>query len=97
MVAQHISFANPEYTAREEVPKERVAEERALYEKLPDVESKPENVRPKIVEGMLAKRLFAESVLLDQQWIHDTSLAVGQVLAENGAEVREFARFALTK
>jgi elongation factor Ts len=97
MLAQHISFANPEFTTRDEVPEEKVAEERAVYEKLPDVASKPENVRPKIIEGMLAKRLFAESVLLDQPWIHDTSLTVGKALEENGAELREFARFALTK
>jgi elongation factor Ts len=97
MLAQHISFSNPEFTNRDEVPEEKVADERAVYEKLPDVASKPENVRPKIIEGMLAKRLFAETVLLDQPWIHDTSLTVGKALAENGAELREFARFALSK
>jgi elongation factor Ts len=97
MLAQHISFSNPEFMTRDEVPAKRVAEERAVYEKLPDVTSKPENVRPKIIEGMLAKRLFAESVLLDQPWIHDTSLTVGKALSERGAELREFARFALTK
>ncbi len=96
MLAQHISFANPEFRTRDEVPEEKVAEERAVYEKLPDVTSKPEDVRPKIVEGMLAKRYFAESVLLDQPWIHDTSLTVGKALGEHGAEVREYARFALT-
>jgi elongation factor Ts len=96
MLAQHISFSNPEFMTRDEVPEERVAEERAVYEMLPDVTSKPDNVRPKIVEGMLAKRLFAESVLLDQPWIHDTSLTVGKALSESGAELREFARFALT-
>jgi elongation factor Ts len=97
MLAQHISFSNPEFMTRDEVPEEKVAEERAVYEKLPDVASKPEEVRPKIVEGMLAKRLFAESVLLDQAWIHDTSLTVGKALSEQGAELREFARFALTR
>ena len=96
MLAQHISFANPEFRTRDEIPKEKVAEERAVYEKLPDVTSKPEDVRPKIVEGMLAKRFFAESVLLDQPWIHDTSLSVGKALGEHGVEIREYARFALT-
>ena len=96
MLAQHISFANPEFRARDEVPAEKVDEERAVYEKLPDVTSKPEDVRPKIVEGMLAKRFFAENVLLDQPWIHDTSLSVGKALGEHGAEIREYARFALT-
>src|SRR5215211_6142238 len=97
MLAQHISFASPEFTRRDDVPAETVAEERAVYEKLPDVISKPEDVRPRIVEGMLAKRFFAESVLVDQPWIHDTSLTVGKALTESGAEVREFVRYALTR
>jgi translation elongation factor EF-Ts len=46
---------------------------------------------------MLQKRFYAESVLLEQAWIHDTggSLTVGKALAEHGAEVLEFVRLAL--
>lgn len=95
LVAMHISFARPLYLTREEVPERDVAEEREIYEKLPEVTSKPEGVRPKIVEGMLAKRFFAETVLVDQPWIHDPSLSVGKALAEHEAEVREFVRYDL--
>jgi len=97
MLAQHISFANPDVTSRDEVDPTRVDEERTLFERLQEVSSKPEEVRPRIVDGMLAKRFFAEIVLVDQPWIHDTSSTVGEALAENGAEVREFVRYALTK
>ena len=97
LLAMHISFANPRFGSREEVPEEEVAAERAIYEKLPDVASKPEHVRPRIVDGMLAKRFFAENVLVDQPWIHDTSLTVGKALAEHGAEVREFVRYSLAE
>lgn len=97
MLAQHISFANPQYASRDEVPDDAIARERAIYEKLPDVVSKPEQVRPKIVEGMLGKRFFAEVVLADQPWIHETSLTVGKALEERGAEIREFVRFALAE
>ena len=92
LVAMHISFSKPAYLTREEVPAEEVAREREIYEKLPEVGEKPEHVRPKIVEGMIAKRFFAERVLTDQQWIHDDSLTVGQALAEHGASVREWVR-----
>ena len=95
LLAMHISFANPRYIARDEVPAGEVAAERAIYEKLPDVTSKPEHVRTKIVEGMLGKRFFAENVLLDQAWIHDTSVNVGRALAEHGAEAREFVRYSV--
>lgn len=97
MLAQHISFANPQYASRDEVPDDAIAGERAIYEKLPDVVSKPEQVRPKIIEGMLGKRFFAEVVLADQPWIHETSLTVGKAIEERGAEIREFVRFALAE
>jgi elongation factor Ts len=93
MVAMHVAAARPTYLSREEVPGAEVAAERSVFEKLPEVESKPEEVRQKIVDGMLAKRFFAQSVLLDQAWVHDPSLAVGQALAEHGAEVKAFVRY----
>jgi elongation factor Ts len=92
LVAMHISFANPSYLSRDEVPYDEVARERDIYEKLPEVGSKPEHVRSRIVDGMLGKRFFAERVLLDQPWIHDETITVGQALSEHGAEVREFVR-----
>jgi elongation factor Ts len=97
LLAMHISFANPRYTTRDEVPADEVERERAIYEKLPEVGAKPEHIRPQIIEGMLAKRFFAESVLTDEPWIHDDSKTVGQVLAEGGAELREFVRFSLAE
>ena len=93
LVAMHIAAARPTYLSRDEVPEADVAEERSIYERLPEVESKPEEVRGKIVEGMLAKRFFAQAVLLDQTWVHDPSLTVGQALAEHGAEVKAFVRY----
>jgi elongation factor Ts len=82
---------------RDEVPESEVAAERELYEKLPEVASKPEAIRAKIVGGMLAKRFFAEIVLADQPWIHEDSLTVGEALAEHGAEVVDFVRYALAE
>ncbi len=93
MVAMHIAAAKPLYLAREDVPEADVVEERSIYERLPEVQSKPEEVRGKIVDGMLAKRFFAQAVLLDQAWVHDPSLTVGRALDEHGAEVVAFVRY----
>jgi len=93
MLAMHIAAARPQYLTRDEIPEHEIAEERSVYQKLPEVESKPEDVRPKIVEGMLAKRYFAATVLLDQPWVHDPNLTVAQALAERDAEVRAFVRY----
>jgi elongation factor Ts len=95
MVAMHIAADGTEYLTRDEVPSEKIEEEREIYLKLPEVEAKPEDIRGKIVDGMIHKRYYAETVLLDQGWIHDPSLTVGKALAERNAEVLEFVRYAV--
>ena len=96
-LAMHIAFAAPRYATREDVPAEEIENERSVYEKLPEVESKPMEARPKIVEGMLGKRFFAEAVLAEQPWIHEPKKTVAQALEEEGLKVLEFERYALAE
>jgi elongation factor Ts len=96
-LAMHVAFARPRFTSPDEVPAEVLAEEREILAAQPEVQSKPDNVREKIVEGMLQKRFLAENVLMEQVWIHDTSLAVGNALEQAGLEVVEVARLALAE
>jgi elongation factor Ts len=94
-IAMHIAAQAPQWVGREDVPEDVVSAEREIYTNSDEVQSKPEHAREKIVEGMLGKRFFAAQVLTDQPWIHDDKRTVGQVLADEGAEVLEFERFAL--
>jgi elongation factor Ts len=94
-LAMHISWSNPQWIAREDVPEELVKTEREIYANSDEVKSKPEQAREKIVEGMLNKRYFGVNVLTEQEWIHDSSKKVGDVLKAAGAEVLEFERFSL--
>jgi elongation factor Ts len=94
-LAMHISWKKPTYSSRADVPQDLVDSERAILEKLPEVEGKPEGVREKIVEGMLNKRFYAESVLSDQEWIHDTALTVSKALAQGGLELVDYAWFSV--
>jgi elongation factor Ts len=94
-VAMHISFAAPEYASRADVPADVVEAERQIYLNSDELQSKPEQAREKIVDGMLAKRFFAAApggVLLEQAWIHDAAKTVGVALDEAGASVTAFAR-----
>ena len=95
-LAMHIA-ASPgtRWIGREDVPDEIVTAEREIYANSDEVQSKPEQAREKIVEGMLNKRFFGANVLIDQEWIHDSSKTVGQALREAGAEVLEFELFVL--
>jgi len=94
-LAMHIAASNPRWISRDDVPEAEVVAEREIYANSDEVQSKPEQARDKIVDGMLNKRFFGANVLADQEWIHDTSKTVGQALKESGAEVLEFERFAL--
>ena len=96
-LAMHVSFAAPRFRSVDEVPKEELANERAIYENQADVQSKPEEVRAKIVEGRLRKEFLSGVALSEQSWIHDPSLTAGKALEEAGLEVVEFVRFALAE
>ena len=96
-IAMHISFAAPRYRSVDEVPEEELASERAIYENQPDVQSKPEDVRAKIVEGRLRKEFLSSVALGEQSWIHDPSQTVAKALEEAGLEVVEFVRYALAE
>jgi elongation factor Ts len=96
-LAMHISFAAPRFRSVDEVPEEELADERAIYENQPDVQSKPEEVRAKIVEGRLRKEFLSAVALSEQSWIHDPSLTAGKALDEAGLEVVEFVRYALAE
>ena len=95
-IAMHIAASAPQWVGRDDVPEDVVKSEREIFANSDEVLSKPDQAREKIVEGMVNKRFFADRMLTEQTWIHDTGKTVGQALSEEGAEVLEFERFALT-
>lgn len=91
-IAQHISFANPEYLAREDVPAEAVEAERRIVTEISENEGKPAAALPKIVEGRI-QAYFKQVALLEQDYAKDNKLSVTKVLADAGLTVSGFARF----
>jgi elongation factor Ts len=94
-IAMHIAASSPQWIDRGTVPEEELERERSIFASSDEVQSKPEQAREKIVEGMLNKRFFGANVLLDQEWVHDSSKSVAQALKEAGAEVLDFERFSV--
>jgi elongation factor Ts len=88
-IAVHIAFGKPEFLRREEVPAERVEEERKTLEDITRKEGKPEQAVPKIVEGRL-NAFFKDLVLLDQPFAKDDKQSVQQVLGD--AQIVRFAQ-----
>ncbi|KAA9135002.1 translation elongation factor Ts [Microbacterium caowuchunii] len=91
-IAQHISFANPSYLSRADVPEADVAKERDIVTEISRNEGKPEAALPKIVEGRV-NAFFKQVALLDQDYAKDNKLSVAKVASDAGITITDFARF----
>lgn len=94
-IAMHIAAARPKFLSREEVPVDKLAEEREIVRKQtmddPKNANKPAEILEKIVEGGIG-RYYKANVLLEQEYIRDPKQTVGQLL-KGKAELKRFARF----
>ena len=97
-VAMHIAAAAPNYVTKEEVPQAIVDKEKEIYRAQAMGAGKPEAVADKIAEGKL-KDFYATQVLLEQAFVKDPKITIGQLIQEKVAVIKEnivvrrFARF----
>ena len=94
-VAMQVAAADPQFIRREEVTEEALSKEREIARDRARAEGKPEKILDKIVEGRLDK-YYEEVCLLEQPYIKDNSVTVGQLIATKIAKVGEnisIARF----
>lgn len=97
-LAMHIAATDPRYIRREDVPAEVLERERDIARTRALAGGKPANVVERIVEGQINK-FYEECCLLEQHFIKDPNLSVGQLIALKIAKlgenirVRRFARF----
>jgi elongation factor Ts len=87
-IAMHISFGDPRWSMRDEVPKSIIDEESAIYRTQAKGTGKPDNVVDKIVAGKL-EGFFKENVLSEQEWIQDKSKTIAQLVDEAKASMGE--------
>jgi len=97
-VAMHIAAASPNYVTKEEVPQAIIDKEKEIYRAQAIGAGKPEAVADKIAEGKL-KDFYATQVLLEQAFVKDPKITIGQLIQEKVAVIKEnilvrrFARF----
>lgn len=97
-IAMHIAASDPRYVSREEVPAEVLAKEKEIYRAQVAAQGKPPAVQDKIADGKL-KTYYETFCLLDQAFIKDQKISVGQLIQEKIALIKEnivvrrFARF----
>ncbi|HWT76155.1 MAG TPA: translation elongation factor Ts [Mobilitalea sp.] len=101
-VAMQIAAMSPKYVDQSEIPADFIAHEKDILKAQvmndPANSKKPENIIEKMLEGRLNKEL-KEFCLVDQAYVKDADLSVGQYLANVSKEVgapvsvKSFVRF----
>ncbi|NEP02670.1 MAG: translation elongation factor Ts [Symploca sp. SIO2E9] len=91
---------NVEYVKVDDIPKEFSAKEKEIEMGRDDLGKKPAQIKEKIVQGRIDKRL-KEMSLMDQPYIKDQSISVEELVKQTVAQlgeniqVRRFSRFTL--
>ncbi len=99
-IAMHIAASNPEFVSTDSISDEIKQKVSAEFTEKVKSEGKPENMISNIVDGMLKKH-FAEKCLLDQPFVKNPDITVGEYIKEHIAKlgeniiVRRFSRIAL--
>jgi len=99
-VAMHIAASAPQYLSEEDIPVEERERVAAEFREKALSEGKKADMVDKIIEGQL-KKYFAERCLLDQPFIKNPDVTVGEYVKEHNARlgenilVRRFSRMAL--
>ncbi|KST66146.1 translation elongation factor Ts [Mastigocoleus testarum] len=97
---QIAAYSNIEYINISDIPNDIINREKAIEMGRDDLANKPDNIKEKIVQGRIQKRL-KEMSLMEQPYMREHNITVAQrvnqaisVLGEN-IKVRRFVRFVL--
>ncbi|PKI68287.1 hypothetical protein CRG98_011317 [Punica granatum] len=100
LAMQVVACPQVQFVSVDDIPEDIVKKEKELEMHREDLQSKPENIRERIVEGRVSKRL-GELALLEQAFIKDDSILVKDLVKRTVAalgeniKVRRFMRFTL--
>ncbi|MET0380095.1 MAG: translation elongation factor Ts [Spongiibacteraceae bacterium] len=91
-VAMHVAASNPQVLRGEDMPADLIAKEKEIYTAQARESGKPAEIIEKMVMGRV-KKFLSESSLVDQPFVKDPDITVGNLVKKAGAEVVEFVRF----
>nr|ALG63572.1 elongation factor Ts [Guillardia theta] len=91
---------NVKFISLKDIPQSVVEEEKKVELEKDDLGNKPQDIKEKIVEGRIQKRL-KEIVLLEQSFIRDSAITIEELVKQNisilgeNIQIRRFERFNL--
>ena len=90
-IAMHVSAFNPLCLSQDDIDKDVLEREKAIYQNQAQDSGKPLDIMEKMVDGKI-KRFLSEVSLISQNFVKDPDITVQEYLEEGGASIVEFAR-----
>ena len=90
-IAMHVSAFNPLCLSQDDIDKDVLEREKAIYQNQAQDSGKPQDIMDKMVDGKI-KRFLSEVSLISQNFVKDPDITVQEYLENGGATIVEFAR-----
>ncbi len=93
-IAMHVAASNPQFLSASEVSEEAIAKEKEIFLALnaDKIAGKPENIVENMIKGRISKFL-AEASLVEQPFVKNPEVKVGDLAKQAGAEIVSFVRY----
>ena len=91
-IAMHVAAVNPQVVNPADMPADMVAKEEGIIKAQPDMAGKPAEIVEKMMGGRI-KKFLKENSLVEQSFVKNPEVTVGQLAKESSAEVKSFIRF----
>jgi len=93
-IAMHVAASNPEFLLPSEVSADAIEREKAVFLSLNEekIKGKPDNIVENMVKGRISKFL-AEASLVEQAFVKNPEVKVGELAKKAGAEIVSFTYF----
>ena len=90
-IAMHVSAFNPLCLSEDDIDKDVLEREKAIFVNQAQESDKPQEIMDKMVEGKV-KKFLSEVSLLSQDFLKDSEITVQEYLNQNGAIALDFVR-----
>ncbi len=90
-IAMHVSAFNPLCLSQDDIDKDVLEREKAIYQNQAQDSGKPQDIMDKMIDGK-TKRFLSEVSLISQNFVKDPDITVQEYLEKSGATIIEFAR-----
>ena len=90
-IAMHVSAFNPLCLSKDDIDKDILDREKAIYQNQAKESGKPEEIMEKMVEGKI-NRYLSEVSLLSQSFVKDPDISVSDYLEKDDASIAAYVR-----